>query len=103
MKGLKAAIKNKLPESWEKILRKHKILELYVNIVYLSLPNYMKGSGKYCGKYQWKIGLNRVEHMFKNWKIDECFMGQYKQIHPKKTIDWETIKTEVKNYEEACR
>lgn len=101
-KGLRIAIKHYMPEAWEKILRKYKIYQQYVEYVYMSLPDYMKGSKIYCGKVGWYIGLNRIKFIFKNWAIDECIQGQYKQAF-KKPIFWNKIKAEIMQYNQNCR
>lgn len=101
MNGLRLAIKNNLPESWEKVLRKHKMLQKFVEYAYLSLPDYMKGSKKqYATVRNWKLGLNRILHLYKNAPIYNCFQGQYLNID---NVDWMQLWEEIKQYEENCR
>lgn len=101
-KGLRLAIRHYMPESWEKILRKHKIYQKYVEYVYMSLPDYMKGCRIYCGQIGWYIGLNRIRYIFNNWAIDECIQVQYRQAF-KKPVFWTKIKNEIVQYNLNCR
>lgn len=102
MEGLRKVIRTNLPESWERVLRKHKMIEKFVEYTYLSLPEYMKGCSKTratCAN--WKLGANRILFFFKtNVPIYNFFQGQYLNIDK---VDWEQIWFEIKQYEENCK
>lgn len=101
MNGLKKAIRDNLPESWEKILRKHKILIKFVNYAYESLPYYMKG-GSYMKndsyrRRKYQLGIDRIRHLYANTPIYCCFCGCFLNIDG---IDWYAIYDEIKEYEQ---
>lgn len=102
MNGLRKRIQRALPPSWEEVLRKNKCLEKYVEYVYRSLPNYMKGSNKRVGykKRNYVYGILNVESYFQNRKLSDCFQGQYKNIDG---IDWKKLEEQIKNLEDSWR
>lgn len=106
MNGLKKAIRDNLPESWDKILRKHKCLTKFIDYAYESLPSYMKGGEYYKNDTQrpkrrkFKLGLNRVLHMYANAPIYNCFCGKFLNIDG---INWENLWKEIKEYENNCK
>lgn len=90
MNGLRKAIKDQLPSSWEVILRKNGCLTCFIDYTYLSLPRYMKG------KYG-RGGVTRVKHMFNNMPLHSCFAMKFLQI--KGYAFWEEVTRQVINYE----
>lgn len=104
MKGLRLAIRNNIPRTWEIVLLKYKILTTFIEYCYQSLPDYMKGHGKcpYNQKYQkWKIGLNRIQHLFTNAPIYNCFCGKYLEIYG--IVYWQQIWNEIKELENTLK
>lgn len=97
MEGLRRAIQYYMPIAWETVLRKHKIYTQYIEYVYKSLPDYMKGKKIYCNQIGWRIGLRRVQYMFKNWKIYDCIQGQYLNAFKIK-VDWKFLDIEIFEY-----
>lgn len=98
--GLRKKIRDNLPQSWEVVLKRNQILGKFIEYVYLSLPNYMKGTGRTNSKRNTTLGLWRVKHLFKNAPIYNCFQGQYLNID---NIDWSDIWGQIKMWEEKWK
>ena len=100
MNGLKAVIVNMLPESWEYVLRKNKILIKYINGVYQSLDYRTKGTKKLSnGKPAWKNGVIVIKGLFtNNNRMEYCLNSNYAE----KIGDydfWNKLSYEVQEYE----
>lgn len=90
MSGLRKAIKDKLPHKWEVILRQERCLTLFVDLVYKSLPNYMRGKG-------WKEGLKKVIWSYNNVPVYRCFLTG---LDSEKSLSfWEEVERKIRNYE----
>lgn len=100
MNGLKGYIHDRMPESWEKILRKHKLLKKFVNYMYMSIPSNKKSSKLIDGKPGWKRGILHIECCFKHWKIYQCI--DHAKINDS-SINWKQISDEITEYENNCR
>ena len=68
MEGLYGAISDRLPESWNFVLRKNRCRCAFISAVYKSLPDYYKG------KYGFREGLKRITYMYLQRRdIRTCF------------------------------
>lgn len=92
MSGLRKRIRRELPQSWETVLKKHKLINKFVEYCYLSLPDYMKGSKMTSGRRGYILGTWKIQHLFKNTQIYNCFQGQYINID---SVNWYDIWTEI--------
>jgi len=66
--SLKLAIRDYIPFEWEVALKRKKKLNLFIEFVYLSLPDYMKG------KNGFKDGVLRIKYIFKHYQLKDCFL-----------------------------
>lgn len=104
MKGLRGYIRDKLPEPWEHVLKKHGLIGKFVEYFYKSLPNYRKGSKKEDGNIpNWKKGIMQIECNYRNYKIYQCFDKKYINMDLHKNVDWYKIHQEIVEYQENCR
>lgn len=102
MGGLRKLIKRRIPESWEYALRKHKVYAKYINFVYFSLPEYMRGTSVYNGKLGWQIGADRIIFILSNWNIENCILGMYVEEIGNNDL-WRQIKRDIRLFEDSCR
>ena len=103
MTGLRGYIRDKLPEAWEHVLRKHKLIGKFVEYVYQSLPDYRKGCKKDGKIPHWQKGIMQIECNYRNYKIYECFDKKYINMDLHKNVDWYKIHQEIVEYQENCR
>ena len=66
--SLKKAIRDKIPYNWELVLKRHKKLGEFVDNVYLSLPEHMKG------KDGFRDGVIHVTRMFRYKCLYDCML-----------------------------
>lgn len=102
MKGLKKAIKDQLPSTWEHILRKNKALGKFIDYFYKSIPEDKKGNRITCGKKAWRKGIEYIRFKMNNYPLSRCFDEKYKNLDYGK-IDWNKIQSELNEYENSLR
>lgn len=100
MKGLKGYIRDNLPESWEHVLRKHKLINKFVNYMYQSIPLNKRGSKISDGRPGWKRGITLINCCFNNYKIYQCI--DHNLINDS-SVNWKSIHNEIVEYENNCR
>lgn len=94
MVGLRKAILNNLPESWEVILRREKILSTFIERLYQNIPSYYKG------RYGFKHGIERAKWMMNNLPIHQCINHH---VVNEDVINWYEINRKIKEYENNCK
>lgn len=94
MNGLRLAIRNNIPHSWEKVLLKERALTLFIERIYECIPSYQKG------KYGYKYGLERAKWMMKHLTVSQCI--PYYIVNCDK-VNWYEINRKVREYEHNCK
>lgn len=93
--SVKAAIKDLLPHSWDKVLRENKVLTNFCDYLYRDcVPEGWK-NGK-----NWKYSINRIRHLTTSAPFLSCF----NQNNTKEGVNfWVNISEQIENYEESCK
>ena len=95
MKGVKAAIKNNLPQEWDYVLRKNRCLTRAIDYIYNScIPDSWKN------KYMYHKSIQRITHLVRNFSITECFDAS---LTDEGYAFWLDIEEQITNYKEQCR
>lgn len=94
MKGLRLAIRNNIPHSWEYVLLKEKILTLFIERIYQNIPSWYKG------RYGYKKGLDRAKWMMNHLTVPQCI--PYYIVNDD-IVDWYEINRKIREYENNCK
>ena len=95
----KQAILDKLPESWEHVLRKEKKLTAFQSLVYYGeIPKSMRKASK-C-----KANCRAINRLYINLSIESIALDAWRNGYiPVDIKIWREINKKIQEYEDACR
>ncbi len=93
--SVKKAINDILPQEWDYVLRKNKVLTRVIDLIYENcIPQSWRNNRMH------KRSVERIRHLIRNYPFIDCFDARATS----EGYDfWKRIDLEIINYKEQCR